>query len=444
MPDSLLRPAPSHAMKEVDPVNPSAEVLTPAQDPLQNRKAANNMVLMLAGKLVSLFGTFIYNFAVGLYVLKVTGSGLSFATVLMLGTLPRVLIAPFAGALADRLNRKAIVVGMDFLSGLIVLGLYLVSGPYGLRLEFIYGTSVLLAAANTFFSVTLEASIPNLVDDKRLVRINSLSESIASMTAIGAPMIGGVVFALIDIRIFLLVNGLSFLLSGCTEIFLDFEFQKRGAVPARGGLLAEMGAGLAYLKGNSFLFSIAWYAVFLNLFGSMGLNVSAPYIVNTIIGFSSTQYGFIMGFLPGGIFAGSLLLSLLPEAQKKYPMIAASTGSFAFFISLLGLPTLSLLLGRPTQLSFWFYTSVLFLIGVSIAFINIPVYVLIQRHTPDEYRGRVFGLLQTAQLAIVPAGLMLAGFLLETWPGWVVPLVSGLGIFALFAVVSRSQEVRSS
>ncbi len=422
----------------------SVNTVTPTLDPRQDKRANANMVLMLAGKLVSLFGTFIYNFAIGLFVLRLTGSGLSFATTLMLGTLPRVLISPFAGALADRLNRKVIVVGMDFLSGLIVLSLYFVSGVYGLKLPFIYAAAVLLASSNTFFNVTLDASLPNLVDDSRLVRINSLSESIASMTAIGAPMLGGVVFALIDIRIFLLINGLSFIISGFTELFIDFDFRRAKPGETQSGLLAEMGKGFQFLKGNSFLFAVAWYAVFLNLFGSMSLNVSVPYIVNTIIGFSSTQYGVMMGFLPGGIFIGSVVLSILPEVPKKYWMIAIATATFAFFLSLLGIPTLSFLLERPVNLSFWFYVVALFFIGLSIAFINIPVFVLMQRNTPDQYRGRVFGLMQTAQLAVVPAGLMLAGFLVEAWPGWVVPLVSGAGIFILFILVSRNGEVRSS
>jgi MFS transporter, DHA3 family, macrolide efflux protein len=408
-----------------------------------DRRAVSNMVLMLAGKMVSLFGTFIYNFAIGLYVLKVTGSGLSFATTLMLGILPRVLIGPFVGALADRLNRKGIIIGMDFLSGLIVLSLYMVSGVYGLQLPFIYAAAVLLAVANTFFSVTLEAVMPNLVDDGRLLRINSLSESIASLTAISAPMLGGLVFALIDIRLFLLINGFSFIASGITELFIDFNFR---VVPIKGGeskLLADITAGFAYLKENRILLTIAQYAVFLNFFGSMGINISVPYIANTIIGFSPTQYGIIMGFFPGGILIGSILLSTLPEAKSKFKMVVLGTAGFALGITLFGVPALPLLHNLDPRFLFIFYIIVLWITGLSVAFINIPVFVLMQRKTTNEYRGRVFGLLQTAQMAIVPAGLLLAGFLVEVLPGYVVPFISGIGIFGLFTTIGRSKELRT-
>lgn len=76
----------------------------------QSKKESINFLLYSLGLLVSLFGTNVYTFTIGLYVLKVTGSGLSFATTLVLSTIPVVLINPFAGVLADKLNRKILVV----------------------------------------------------------------------------------------------------------------------------------------------------------------------------------------------------------------------------------------------------------------------------------------------------------------------------------------------
>ena len=153
-------------------------------------KEVSNMLLMLAGKLVSLLGSFLYSFVMGLYVLKTTGSAMSFAATLVSGTLPRIILAPFAGALADKLDRKKIVVGMDLASGALMLVLFVVSYLYGLQLIFIYGTAFLLAAANTFLNVALDAAVPNLVSDRNLVRINSLNQGINSLTQIVAPFAG--------------------------------------------------------------------------------------------------------------------------------------------------------------------------------------------------------------------------------------------------------------
>ncbi len=76
-----------------------------------------NMGIFLLGKLVSLFGTRIMNFAISLYVLKFTGSGMSFAITMIVSTLPAIVLSPFAGVLADRVNRKLVGVLNDALCG---------------------------------------------------------------------------------------------------------------------------------------------------------------------------------------------------------------------------------------------------------------------------------------------------------------------------------------
>ena len=82
------------------------------------KKEKQNIVLSIAGMTVSKLGSFIYTFAIGLYVLKITGSGQTFAATLMFGVLPRVILGPFIGNLTDRINKKLLVVGSDIFSGL--------------------------------------------------------------------------------------------------------------------------------------------------------------------------------------------------------------------------------------------------------------------------------------------------------------------------------------
>ncbi len=90
-----------------------------------NKKEMKNLFLYSTGKTISIFGTAIYNFALGLYVLKQTGSALSFAVTLILGIIPMVIINPFAGVIADKVNKKTLVVLMDFLSGILLISVYI-------------------------------------------------------------------------------------------------------------------------------------------------------------------------------------------------------------------------------------------------------------------------------------------------------------------------------
>jgi MFS family permease len=114
-----------------------------------------NMILLLLGQSVSLFGTSIYTFAISLYILSITGSGLSFSLSLALGALPGVLFSPISGVVADRFDRKKMVVVMDIVSGLVVIGLLVLSVFAELKLIYIYVTTFLLATCSIFFNTSL-------------------------------------------------------------------------------------------------------------------------------------------------------------------------------------------------------------------------------------------------------------------------------------------------
>lgn len=416
---------------------------TESSDPRLESRAVANMALMLAGKLVSLLGNYIYSFAMGLYVLRVTGSAMGFAATLIFGTLPRVILAPVAGALADRLDRKKMVVGMDLVSGLVMLLLYGISSAYGLQVSFIYGAAAVLATANTFLHVAMDAAIPNLVTDRHLVRINSLNQSVVSLSQVAAPFIGGLVFGIIDIRLFVLVNGIAFILSAVSEIFIDFQLTApaEAEVPVQPKLLAEMGEGFTFLRRHHLLFTLGMFFVFLNFCVGLGA-ISVPYILNNVVGMDATLFGILNGLLSAGIFVGSLLISALPEFRRRYPVILVSLLVMALALAVCGLPALPQLLALGEWPIFWYYFLLLLVIGFSNPFVNIPIFVMMQRQIPDNFRGRVFGLIQTMCMAITPVAYLLAGFLLEKLPPWSVPLGAGLSMLAVVGLLAANKEFR--
>jgi len=122
---------------------------------IHHRLVYTNMIIFLVGKLVSLLGSRIMNFAIGLYVLSVTGSGMNFAFTMILSTIPAIILSPIAGAIADVSNRKFMVVLMDALSGFLLIGIFISSMNHGLSLIHIYISVFFLSIFNTFFSVAM-------------------------------------------------------------------------------------------------------------------------------------------------------------------------------------------------------------------------------------------------------------------------------------------------
>lgn len=197
----------------------------------QEKMIKKNIFLYALGSMTSRLGTFMYNFAVGIYVLNLTGSGTSFAFSILFGMLPRVILSPFAGVLADRFDRKKVVVITDLLSGLLLILVFLVSRFTPLSLWVIYMSSALLTIFNTFFGVTINASIPSLVSEDQLVSVNSKRAMIDSSASLLGPLLGGLVYGLIGFYYFLILNGISFIISAITEMFMNFNVMNcRGTI----------------------------------------------------------------------------------------------------------------------------------------------------------------------------------------------------------------------
>lgn len=187
-------------------------------------KEKKNIWLLIAGMGVSRIGTLAFSFAIGLYILTITGSSMSFAVSMVLSAVPRILVSPLSGIVADKYSKKTIVVLGDILSGLVVLALLLQQEVSVLSL---YVAIASLSVLNTFFSTAITASLPNLVKDDNLMKLNSSFEVFRSLAAIFGPMLGGLLFGFGTLKWIIIINGVSFILSGLSEMFIDFKFNSK-------------------------------------------------------------------------------------------------------------------------------------------------------------------------------------------------------------------------
>src|SRR5262249_47533193 len=142
---------------------------------ISKNKELLNISLFSAATCISILGTSAYNFAISLYVLKVTKSGLNFASTLILSVLSVIIVTPFAGVLADKLDKKRITIIVDILNGFLLISLYLlVNSGYTLNILMIYISTFLLNFFNAIYNICIEAAKPNLVYENKLISINSI------------------------------------------------------------------------------------------------------------------------------------------------------------------------------------------------------------------------------------------------------------------------------
>ena len=408
-----------------------------------------NLILFSMGKLVSLLGTFIYSFAISLYVLKVTGSGTSFAFSILVGAIPRVLLSPIAGSISDRVNKKKMIVRLDFLSGLVLLGLLAMTMIYGIRLPFIYATSFILSVISTFFNNCFNAAIPSLVADKSLMKINAYGRSIDSVSQILGPVLGGVVFGLISLQLFFLINGISYILSAVSEMFIDFNFNKARvrtvedkAKLSLKTVWMDIKEVIIYIKGNKILCVAMPFSISCNFFLAASFSVVLPYVVNNVIGMSSAQYGMIESAFPIGMLVAAIIIGRLPEKEKKLKGLFVGIMGMEVISIAMGLPILDRFIGADIHLVFLFYMVMLFMFAIFLIMMDMPFGVVMQRVIPSEMLGRVMGVLGTISAGLAPLGIILAGVFMDIIPAYVVFFVTGIYfvIAAIFMYKNKAMQ----
>ncbi|MHC0036306.1 MFS transporter [Pseudoneobacillus sp. C159] len=401
-----------------------------------------NLLLYSAGKTVSVFGASMYNFAVGLYVLKITGSALSFAVTLLLGILPMILINPFAGVIADKVNKKKLVVGMDFLSGVLLVAVYFLSREYGLSLWLIYCTTFLLTLCATFFGVAMESAKPNIVSAKRLMNLNSISKIIDSVSLIMGPMIGGVAFALFDIRTFIVWNGVGFILSGCSLLFIQINRLDLLKDAAKIHFFQDMKEGFRYIMERDSLKSIYSILISLNFFIGFSVTIPLPYIVNNVLELSTKQYGLIQSFFPAGMIFGALVVKRMTEKMAYSVLLKRISYILSMLMVVFGLPVL---IGGFEKAFYVVFFSVLMLCyGIVIALIDIPIAYYLQKEIPEDYRGRVLSIGISIGKTMLPLAMVFSGLLLKWLPAYIMPIAGGVLFFLIHMYSTKRANIEIS
>ncbi len=376
-----------------------------------------NLLLFLSGKSISLFGTAIYTFVVGLYLLNITGSGLTFATNIVLYTLPIVFINPFAGVLADYVNKKYLVVGSDLINGIFLTVVYLFAMNFGLSTLLIYFSTFLMTVFSVFFNIGIEAAKPNLVSDEKLVRINSFARIIESMSHLMGPMLGGLIYTLIDTKSFILINGLSFLIAGIIELFINYSYNTDHDElndQNSKGTYNKLKEGFNYIFTRAQLKVLVYIFISLNFFFNFTIIVPIPYLLNTIWNVDSYVYGIVQSGLPVGMILGAILIKKILKISNYDKILKnigyyTGVGVFSFILPLLIFDS------RPNQLFIIIYYTLLMVMGgIIVSWVDIPSSVLIQTVVPNNILGRVISVKFSIIKIIVPISLIFSGYLLET------------------------------
>ena len=414
------------------------------EEVLKLRKATYHLWTFTISKLVSTFGAQVYSFAISFYILQLTGSASSFALNLICSILPRTLVAPFAGYAADKYSRKMIVIVAQIATTIAIGGLLVVSLVADLSLVAIYSTTVILSLTSLFSGVTFSSSITGLVDDGRIQKAMSLNQMSISFAAIGSPAVGGLLYGAVSMPVFLIMYMVASIIAVLLESTMDFKlFAKRKEVvegEPKEPMLESMKAGFRYLMNKPILKTMVIISLFINfLFGAYQVGYSFILIEKLKI---SPQH---FGFTEGAFAIGMLLLSIYFSTRKelKFPFLVSKWGIVVLGV-LMGTVALPLLMNMPYAMLVVFYIVLMFCFGATMMVTNTPIQVMMQKMIEDDYKGRVFSIIETCAMALMPLGMVLFGFLYDVFPAEGILMVSSILLILVTLFLARPSVVRSA
>ena len=394
-----------------------------------------NFTLLILGQVSSLTGNYTLKFALSMYVLEQTGSASIFAGMLSAALLPTVLLSPFGGILADRANRKHIMVALDALSGLSVLAAGLLL-PLGRELWVIGALLVLLSVLAAFESPTVQACVPQMVSPQNLVQGNAVVSQVSAVTSLVTPFLGSLFYTAFGIGPVFAAAVVCFWLTALLECMIRLEYQKHPRTAGIGAIVREDLAVSAHFlrREQPDILKLLLLAALAGMFVSGTAVVGFPYLVRTVLGLSATYYGAAESAMGAAAILGSLCAGLLGKKLRVRDLSAIFL-SFGLSLFPIGLSFL-LPVGRMARYGVLLFFFCVCQLGVCI--FSTYAITLIQQRTPKQLMGKVMSCVFTLSMCAQPVGQLVYGALFDCFSDsvyWVL-IPTGM-LICLIAVASR-------
>ena len=284
--------------------------------------------MVVIGQIISLFGNTILRFALPLYLLRETNSSILFGTVTACSFIPMVVFSLLGGVIADRENKRNIMVALDFLTAFIIIVFYIILGNLPL-VPLMIVTLMLLYGISGAYQPSVQASIPLLINSKNLVRGNAVINMVSTLSSLLGPAIGGVLFQSFGLSPILIISFVCFAAAAIMEIFIHIPHQKiQGQSSVIKTLIYDLKVSYQFIKNEKPVYiSIVIVLALFNLVLSAAMIVGLPVMVGQILEMSDAsvgiaQSGLGLGGLIGGIISSAAIQKL--KLRNNYFLLMLS------------------------------------------------------------------------------------------------------------------------
>ena len=399
--------------------------------------------LIWGSQAVSLVGSGLVQFALVWWLTETTGSVAILAGATLAAILPQIILGPFAGALVDRLNRRIVMIVADSAVATATGGLVLLFASGVIQPWHIFVVLFVRSVCGSFQFPALQASTSLMVPKEQLTRIAGLNQMLSGVLNIATPPLGALLMTLLPMFGVIAVDIVT---AACAVVPLFFvtipqpERQDAGAAISPRSLLRDVRQGMVYVRARPGLVIILFMAMVINFLFSPAGMLSPLLVKNHFLG-GAWELSILQSASGAGIIIGSLILSAWGGFKKQ--AVTSMTG-------LIGMGLGTLIVGFTPATAFAMAVVGMVLSGIMNPITNGPFMVLLQTTVDPSYQGRVMTLVNSACMAMMPLGTLLAAPVADLLgiPAWyviagVACMLMGMLGLSIPAVVNLEDDMRA-
>ena len=373
-----------------------------------------NFVMVVVGQIISLFGNTVLRFVLPLYLLSETGSAALFGIVSACAFVPMIVLAPIGGIFADRVNKRNIMVILDFSTAILVLFILCLLGKLNV-VALIFTALFILYGIQGAYQPAVSASIPALLSNKHIMQGNAVINLVSSFSGLIGPVIGGTLFSFFGITPILYISLCCFLLSAVMEIFIRIPFEKKEAQGSIASIcFVDLKESFRYMNHDQpVIMQLSLVIAAINMILSALMIIGLPVIVTQRLDFDSETanrlYGYAEGVMAVGSLCGGMGAGLFASRMKT------KNGYLLLLFDALTLLPIgcALMLPVPAMVSYVIIMISCFFMMFLATLFSIQIMSYLQMIVPEHLIGKVISCAMCIGMCATPIGQAIYGGLFE-------------------------------
>jgi DHA3 family macrolide efflux protein-like MFS transporter len=363
-------------------------------------------LVLWSGQLVSLLGSSVTQFVLIWWTTLNTGSPLFLALASFLGLAPMVVLGPFTGVFADRINRKVLLFIADALQACATVVLIVLFSLGNTSVWLVLALIAVRGVLQAFHQPTAEAIVPTMVPADKLSRMNGVTYLFTGAVSLMGPILGAVLLGIAQVQQVLWIDVATFLVAVTPLLIVQIPSVRSAQLVRASSFATDFKEGFGFIRATRGFLPLLMLATMLN-FLLTPVSTLMPYYVKFDHLGDVQELALVSAAFQGGILAGGLLMTVTRGFRRK--MTATAVGIYIVFAGYI------LVALTPTGF-FWLMALGGVIMAICLPVANVSTTTIFQTIVPLKMQGRVNAVTMALASAATPLGMILSGAVVQFIP----------------------------